>query len=254
MNEIINGDCVEIMNKMDIHSIDLLVTSPPYNCGIPYDSYNDDRPVEEYLDWCKMWLNRAYRVLKPDGRICVNVLVDLRFKKNDVRMSPLAEYYKIMKEIGYKFAGFPMWAEKHRVKYTAWGSWKSARAPYIYCPYEVIIIGYKKRWKKDNKGTDTISGQDFMTGCQGIWKIKAETEGLTEANFPVGLPELCINLLSFKGDIVLDPFNGSGTTCVAAKKLGRRYIGIDISKNYCKIARARVKATQPIYIGGIFEL
>jgi len=247
-NVIYNCDIFDGFGKMPDNSIDLCVTSPPYNCGIEYDSWADNKPWNEYLSWCKSWLCEMRRVLKPDGRFAINHLVEMGLpangKKNGIRVSPQVELYNIMAELGLTIVAQPMWADLTRSTLTSWGSWCSASAPYIYNPFEVILIGYKGQWKKNrdknNKGTDTISKEDFMKGVGGVWNIQPETKGLTMANFPVALPKLCIELLSFKDDVVLDPFMGSGTTAIACKETGRQYVGFEISANYHKIAEQRI--------------
>ena len=77
INEIICGDCIPVMDKMQAESVDLIVTSPPYNVGIKYDNYDDSRPFDEYYDWCKRWLSSCYRVLKNNRRIAINVLLNM---------------------------------------------------------------------------------------------------------------------------------------------------------------------------------
>jgi site-specific DNA-methyltransferase (adenine-specific) len=224
------------------------MTSPPYNCGIDYDSWEDNKPWNEYLDWCRQWLTQMRRVLKPDGRFAINHLVEMgipyKGKKNGIRVSPQIELYKILVDLDLTIAAQPMWADLTRSTLTCWGSWKSASAPYIYNPFEVILVGYKDIWKKirakDNKGEDTISKEDFMKGVGGIWSIRPETQGLTKANFPVDLPKMCIELLTFKNEIVLDPFMGSGTTAIACMETTRQYIGFEISANYHNIAQNRI--------------
>ena len=184
----------------------------------------------------------------PEGRFAINHLVEMGLpangKKNGIRVSPQVELYKIIVEEGLTIVAQPMWADLTRSTLTSWGSWQSASAPYIYNPFEVILVGYKTQWKKerlkDNPGVNTISKEDFMKGVGGVWSIQPETQGLTMANFPVALPKLCIELLTFKGDVVLDPFMGSGTTAVACLETDRQYIGFEISANYHKIAEDRV--------------
>jgi len=234
-----NKDCISFMKKhIPDNKIDLVVTSPPYNVGIDYDSYNDSRPFKEYLHWCKRWLSEIYRILKPDGRIALNVLIETEVDKK--RVSPYAEFYSLFKEVGIKNKGLALWTDNNKTKLTAWGSYLSASAPYMYCPYEVIMIGYKKQWKKIKKGTSTIKKEDFIEGCSGIWNISPILP-ITKANFPKRLPELCIQLFSYKNDIVYDPFAGAGTTCVVAEQLYRRWLGTEVSKEYCKKANTIIK-------------
>lgn len=237
---LINDDCLNAMSKISDNTIDLVVTSPPYNCNIDYNSYNDNRPWEEYLDWCQRWINELYRICKDDGRIAINVLFEMGINNNKTRVSPMRIFSEMIEKAGFTIMAIPMWTDNHRVKFTAWGSWKSASCPYIYNPFEVIILAYKKVNKKQNKGINTISKEDFMMGCSGIWKLKTDTNSLTKATFPVSLPKLAIELLSYKGDLILDPFVGSGTTAIACLETERDCIGIEIDKDYYDIALDRL--------------
>lgn len=245
---IYNCDVMTGLAQLPDESVDLCVTSPPYNCGINYDSCDDARPWDQYLDWCRSWLLQVQRVLKPDGRFAINHLVEMGLpangKKNGIRVSPQVALHNIITDIGLTVAAQPMWADLTRSTLTSWGSWQSASAPYIYNPFEVIIVGYKTHWKKqrpkDQPGVNTITKQDFMKGVGGIWNIQPETKGLTMACFPVALPRLCIELLTFRDEVVLDPFMGSGTTAIACLETHRRYIGIEISANYHKISQDRI--------------
>jgi len=243
-NIIYNEDCIEgIYKHIDENSIDLIVTSPPYNCGIEYDSYDDNKPWYEYGAWTMEWLEACYYALKPDGRICVNVLLDMGNTRIG-RFSPYNLIYDCMAEIGFNHHGVALWTDNHRVKYTAWGSWQSPSAPYIYCPYEVITIAYKNVWKKETTGEATILKEEFMEGCSGIWNMSTEHNREYTVAFPEELPRRCINLLTWKGDVVLDPFMGSGTTAVASLKTERKYIGFEISENYWNIANKRIASVQ----------
>lgn len=242
--KIINDDCVRRLRELKSATVDLVITSPPYNCGIPYRSYNDLRPWNEYLEWCASWLKELFRVCKDDGRIAVNVLVELGIENNQIRVSPLHEFLALIRNAGFTVFGLPFWVDPHRGKLTAWGSWKNASCPYIYNPCEVVILAYKKFRKKQQRGKNTISKEDFIRGCSGVWNFTPDTKPLTIATFPVGLPQLLIELLSYEGDLVLDPFAGSGTTGVACVKTGRTFIGIEIDDLYCKIANERIQKTQ----------
>lgn len=248
-NVIYNCDVFDGFKKLPDETIDLVVTSPPYNCGIEYDSWQDSKPWDEYLSWCEDWIKEIKRVLKPDGRFAINHLVEMGIpangKKNGLRVSPQVELHKIINKVGLNIAAQTMWADPTKSTLTCWGSWQSASAPYIYNPYEVVLIGYKDQWKKqrdkNNPGINTISRDDFMVGVGGVWELQPEVRGLTLANFPVSLPKLCIELLTFKDEIVLDPFMGSGTTAIACLLTDRKYIGFEISENYHKISDDRIE-------------
>jgi site-specific DNA-methyltransferase (adenine-specific) len=265
--KIINGDCVEVMKTLPESSIDLVVTSPPYNVNIAYDVHKDDLPMDEYYEWTKDWLREAFRVLKDDGRIAVNVPNELNVQERGGRILFVAEFWMMMKEVGFKFSGLVDLTEDspHRVRQTAWGSWMSASAPYIYNPKECIILAYKKTNKKLTKGESQWKGvstdieqpdgsiknkmvyqdedkKEFMNLVFGRWEYFADTRSLTKATFSMDIPSKAIKILTYKNDIVLDPFMGSGASAFAAELLDRRWLGIEISSDYTEIARKRVQA------------
>ena len=269
-NTIYTSDSTKKMEVMEEGSIDLIVTSPPYGVGIDYDSWDDDKYFEEYKVFAKEWLTQAYRVLKDDGRIAINIPYEINRQDKGGRIYFSAEMWMIMKEIGFGFFGIVDLEESspHRSKTTAWGSWMSPSSPYIYNPKECVILAYKNLHKKKVKGTpqwkgehqmveDTKKGgmrkklvyedkdkKDFMSLVFGQWNYFADTKQKTKATFSLDIPYRAIKILSYKEDIILDPFNGSGTTCLAAEMLGRKWIGIDISKNYCEVAKQRIKDYQ----------
>ena len=238
-NQIYNIDCIDGMHQIDNNSIDLIVTSPPYNIGIDYDCYSDNKPWNEYLNWIRKWLTECYRILKPDGRICINHYLNYQDRWEKVSRFPLYDIQRIQEEIGFHVHKLCLWSDVTRAKFTAWGSYLSASAPYINTPYEGVLISYKQQWKKTQKGVSTIDKELFKEGVSGIWKL-GTVQGKTKACFPEKLPTMCIQLLSYQNDIVLDPFVGSGTTAIAAKKLGRQYIGFEISPEYCNIANTQL--------------
>ena len=265
--KIINGDCIEVMKTFPEGSIDLVVTSPPYNVNITYDVHKDDLPMDEYYEWTKDWLKEAFRVLKDDGRIAVNVPNELNVQERGGRILFVAEFWMMMKEVGFKFSGLVDLTEDspHRVRQTAWGSWMSASAPYIYNPKECIILAYKKSNKKLTKGESQWKGvptdieqpdgsiknkmvyqdedkKEFMNLVFGRWEYFADTRSLTKATFSMDIPSKAIKILTYKNDIVLDPFMGSGTSAFAAELLDRRWLGIELSPDYTEIARKRVQA------------
>tara|TARA_Y100000593_G_C4318822_1_gene342494 strand:+ start:2764 stop:3564 length:801 start_codon:yes stop_codon:yes gene_type:complete len=251
MNKIVNVDCIEGLNQLEDNSVDLCVTSPPYNVGIEYDSWDDTLPIEKYYKFTKKWISETYRVLKDDGRIAINIPYEINAKKSgDGRIFLVGEYQQIMKEVGYGFAGIVDLTEDqpHRVKLTAWGSWLSPSAPYIYNPKECIILGYKNQWNKIDKGKSYFeetpeSKKEFQDLVYAQWKYRAETRKLTEANFSLDIPNKALKILSYEDDLILDPFMGSGTTAISCINLNRRYIGFEISKSYYDISIKRVNKT-----------
>ena len=263
--KIINGDCVEVMKTLPEGCVDLVVTSPPYGVNVKYDVYDDSISMDEYWKFTLNWLSETFRVLKDDGRVAINVPIETNVQERGGRMLFNAEFWMRMKEVGFQFFGMVDLIEDspHRVRQTAWGSWMSASSPYIYNPKECVILAYKKSKKKLKKGVSQWEGKltkvekedgtfrnkmiykdedkkDFMNLVFGRWEYFADTRSLTKATFSMDIPSKAIRILSYKDDIVLDPFMGSGTSAVAAETLGRRWLGIELSENYTKIANERI--------------
>ena len=221
-------------------SIDLIVTSPPYNLDIKYKSSSDRLPYDDYLSFSKQWMRRAYEWLKPDGRMCLNVPLD---KNKGGHQSVGADITSIAKKVGFQYHSTIIWNEGNISKTSAWGSWKSASCPYVIAPVELIILLYKESWKRaQGSKISDISREEFISWTNGVWTFSGEKKSKIghPAPFPVELPKRCIKLFSFVGDTVLDPFMGSGTTVVAAKQNNRNGIGIDIDQDYCALAMHRV--------------
>ncbi len=240
--KIINDDFLTT-RLIEGNSIDLLVTSPPYNVDIHYGSFQDDIPYEAYLEFTKNWLKKAYKLMKNDGRMCLNVPLDKsRGRKGAGFQSVYADIVSIAKNVGWKYFSTIIWNEGNISRRTAWGSWLSARAPYVIAPVEVIIVFYKDRWQKIKNGKSDISKKEFMEWTNGLWTFNGESKKRIghPAPYPVELPKRCIKLFSFVGDTVLDPFLGSGTTLIAAALLKRKGIGVEIDKEYCKLAKRRL--------------
>ena len=265
-NKIINGDCVKVMASLPESCVDLVVTSPPYNVGIDYDSHDDRQSMEDYWQFTKDWLSESYRILKDDGRIAVNIPYEVNVQDRGGRILFMSEFYQIMKNLGFKFFGLVDLNEQspHRSKTTAWGSWMSPSAPYIYNPKECVILGYKKNHIKKVKGEPQWKGElvdleqedgtikqkmmyqeedkkEFMSLVYGQWEYFADTKQQTKATFSMDIPMKAIKILTYRNDIVLDPFTGSGTSLVAAEVSGRRWLGIELSENYTKVAKDRVQ-------------
>ena len=263
--KIINGDCVEVMKTLPEGCIDLVVTSPPYGVNVKYDVYDDTIAMEEYWDFTTKWLTEVYRVLKDDGRVAINVPIETNVQERGGRLLFNAEFWMKMKEVGFKFFGMIDLNEDspHRVRQTAWGSWMSASSPYLYNPKECVILAYKITNKKLTKGESQWLGEqievisedgkvknkmiynpedkkEFMDLVFARWNYFSDTKSLTKATFSMDIPSKAIKILTYKNDIVLDPFMGSGTTAVSAELLGRRWLGIELSPNYVDIARKRV--------------
>jgi len=227
-------DCVEE------GTIDLIVTSPPYNVGIKYNSHNDKMPDEDYLSFTRKWLTKCYKLLKEDGRFCLNIPLD---RNVGGQQSICADITTIAKQVGWRYHSTIIWHKRNVSKRTAWGSWLSASAPYVIAPVEVIVILYKERWKKTSgSGISDITKDEYIKLTDGLWVFTGESKKRVghPAPFPVELPRRCIKLFTFVGDTVLDPFLGSGSTLIACALTNRKGIGIEIDRNYCELAKRRL--------------
>lgn len=261
LNRITVGNCIDVMSELPENTVDLLVTSPPYNVGIEYDQHDDRVNMNEYWQFTEDWLKESFRVLKDDGRIAVNIPYEVNVQDRGGRILFMAEFWAIMKKVGFKFFGLVDLNEDspHRSKTTAWGSWMSPSSPYIYNPKECVILAYKNLSKKTIKGTpqwipEFVENEDgklkatytdsekkeFMSLVYGQWDYFADTKQMTKATFSMDIPTRAIKILTYKGDIVLDPFMGSGTSALAAEFLGRHWIGIELSESYSEVANRRV--------------
>lgn len=240
-NDLIYLYCDDILKIEDIedNSIDLIITSPPYNVDIQYGIHNDKMSYEDYLRFTKDYLKVCHRLAKEDGRFCLNIPLD---KNKGGQQSVCADITTIAKEVGWQYHSTIIWNEQNISRRTAWGSWLSARAPYVIAPVEVIIVLYKKQWKKISNGVSDITRKEFLEWTNGVWNFMGESKKRVghPAPFPVELPRRCIKLFSYVGDTVLDPFIGSGTTLIACALTNRKGIGVDIDVSYCELAKNRI--------------
>ena len=236
---IFNDDVLET-KSISPESVDLVVTSPPYNIDIKYGEHQDDLPYEKYLEFSKDWLSKVYEILKLDGRMCLNLPLD---KNKGGQQSVAADLTTIAKDVGFNYHSTIIWNEGNISRRTAWGSWLSASAPYVIAPVEVIVILYKDSWKKHRRGESDIERDEFIEWTNGLWTFSGESKKKIghPAPYPVELPNRCIKLFTYVDNVVFDPFLGSGTTLVACAKLGRNGIGCEIDKAYCDIAKSRIE-------------
>lgn len=243
-NTIINCDSRNL--PIPDNCIHLVVTSPPYNASKEYD---EDLSLSDYLKMLHEVFSECYRVLTPGGRMVVNV-ANLGRKP----YIPLSSHINIiMHEIGFLMRGEVIWDKSASAGSScAWGSFKSASNPCLRDIHEYLLIFSKGNYKlprtkaeRENGRVDSIEKEDFISQTKSIWSFPTERASRVNhpAPFPVDLPRKCIEMFTFEGDVVLDPFLGSGTTAVASKKTGRKYIGVDLSEKYCKIAEQRVEST-----------
>jgi len=250
--KIINDDVITTTHGKE-KIIDLIVTSPPYNVDIKYNSSDDKLSYEHYLEFSEKWMTRCFEWLKDDGRFCLNIPLD---KNKGGQQSVGADLTTVAKNIGFKYHSTIVWNEGNISRRTAWGSWMKASAPYVIAPVELIVILYKKKWKKTSGSKESdMAKEEFMEWTNGLWTFQGESKKRVghPAPFPIELPKRCIKLFSFVGDLILDPFMGSGTTLIAAYLNNRKAVGFDVDKGYCELAYKRLLEEAKINQANLFE-
>lgn len=225
------------MGNIPDSSVHLMVSSPPYNVGKEYD---EDLNLVEYLELLKSVFSETHRVLVNGGRACINIA--------NVGRKPYIPYHKfmidVMAEAGFLMRGEIIWNKGASAgASTAWGSWLSPSNPTLRDTHEYVLVFSKGKFSRSGKGKKpTISKSEFLEFTKSVWVFQPESAAKVghPAPFPVELPYRCIQLYTFEGEVVLDPFCGVAATCIAAIKTRRHYIGIDINPQYTQVAKKRV--------------
>lgn len=241
LDNILQGDCIELLREIPDNSIDITFADPPFNLGKKYKSNKDTLALQEYLKWCKLWINEMVRVTKPTGSIFVHNIPKW-----------LTYYATFLNEIAYF---------KH------WISWDAPTAPmgkslqpshYGILYYTKHAKGTKyyeiryqhKRCRKcsyllKDYGGKKASLHPFGPLVSDVWtdihRVKHNKyRDEHPCQLPIHLMERIILMSTDENDIVLDPFSGTGTTAIAAKRLGRKYIGIELDKEYSVISENKL--------------
>ncbi|HEY5981874.1 MAG TPA: site-specific DNA-methyltransferase [Anaerolineales bacterium] len=228
----------ESMSELPDSSIHLMVTSPPYNVGKDYDA---DLSLDEYLAFLKRVWREVLRVLVPGGRACINV-ANLGRKP----YIPLHAYMvRDLLELNFLMRGEIIWDKgASSSASTAWGSWQSASNPTLRDGHEYILVFSKGNFRRDRlEGRkDTITKDEFLQFTKSVWAFPAESARKIghPAPFPLELPYRLIQLYTFEGEIVLDPFMGSGQTALAAIKSHRHFVGYETNRDYVGLAEERI--------------
>lgn len=241
VDSIVCGDSEEVLSRLPDNCVDLVLTSPPYNFGLSYQAGDDGQHWEAYFSKLFSILDQCVRVLKYGGRCLVNI--QPLFSDN-IPTHHLISQHLLMRRMIWK--GEILWEKNnYNCKYTAWGSWKSPSAPYLKYTWEFIEVFSKGDLKKaGSKERIDITADEFKAWVVARWSIGPERQMKRynhPAMFPEELVERALKLFTYQDDLVLDPFNGAGTTTLVARRLQRRFVGIDISPEYCATARERLE-------------
>jgi DNA modification methylase len=241
------------MSQLPDCSVHLMVTSPPYNVAKKYDQ---DLSMTEYRELLRSVFRETYRVLVDGGRAAVNVA-------NVGRKPYIPLHFFIIEEmlsIGFQMRGEIIWDKgASSGTSTAWGSWMSASNPTLRDTHEYILVFSKGSFSRSKSGKKSTIGRDqFLEWTKSVWTFPSESARRVghPAPFPLDLPLRLIHLYTFEGDVVLDPFAGSGTTCLAALDSNRRFVAYDIDPAYADLAQGRIslfkqqqeRARQQLYL------
>jgi site-specific DNA-methyltransferase (adenine-specific) len=228
----------ESMKDLPDASVHLMVTSPPYNVGKDYD---EDLSLEEFLGFLKRVWAETYRVLVPGGRACINVANLGRKPYIPLHAMLIAD----MLDLGFLMRGEIIWDKGASASSsTAWGSWQSASNPTLRDTHEYILVfskGSFRREKVDGRASQ-ISKEEFLEFTKSVWTFGAESAKKVghPAPYPIELPYRLIQLYTFSGEVVLDPFMGSGQSALAALKAGRHFVGYEVNEEYLRLAEKRI--------------
>lgn len=254
LNKITTGDCLKVIPGLSDESVDLVVTSIPYNVDHPYDVYVDKKPHRDYIEWAKEIFKVIYPKLKKGARVCLNVGDGC-----NGRVPTHVDLSVALVDLGYLFMNTIIWAKRTSLR-TSWGSFMSPKEPSLPCPFEYILVFAKETYSLQDDGVTDLTKREFIDWSLSLWTFDGPdyrsssniiNRGIHPAPFPEALPTRLIKMFSWIGATVLDPMAGSGSTCLACKKLYRKYIGIELSEAYSEYARQRLKYV--VYSPSLFD-
>lgn len=261
-DQIVCGESREALHAMPGECVHLAITSPPYNVGLDYDSHNDRMPYNDYLKWLMGFWAELYRVLVPGGRFALNVAPTSIKNFRPIHYDMARD----LMQLGFIMRTEILWYKQTMRRRTAWGSWKSPRNPHMVPSWEYVLVFSKGTWTLEgDKANADITSEEFIKYSDAFWAISPETRGRQPflkslypprrgrkvpeqkdgghpAPFPEELIKRLVKFYSYRGNVVLDPFGGTGTVAAVAYRHGRHFVHLDISKKYCSIAAKRVAA------------
>mgnify|MGYP005834848285 CR=1 FL=1 len=254
LDKVLCGDALKVLRTLPERSVHLAITSPPYNAGMDYDTYDDDRPLDVFLSHLRAVFTETWRVLVRGGRLAVNApnAVKNRRSKSIHYLSPRIAL--ILEDVGFLPREWITWHKGRSANHfqgnnTAWGSWQSPANNCLRPLSEAIIVVCKEDYRlPGDPAAIDLTSDEFKEWTKNIWYIpNTASKKDHPAPFPLELPERLIKLYSYRGNVVLDMFNGTGSTTTAACLLGRHFIGIDVSPAYCAMARRALKKAQSLH-------
>ena len=237
---IIAGDCIKVLSGTLIPQADLIFADPPFNIGYKYDIYRDRKKYDEYYAWTDKWMKACYNVLKPTGSFWVAIGDDYA-----------AEVRIIGRSLGLHLRNWMIWhytfgqntKRKFARSHTHLFYWTKDPKVFTFNDMAVRIPSARQTTYADKRANPVGKLPDDVWSFSRVCGTFNERVSWHPCQMPEKLLERIVKVSSDAGDLVMDPFAGSGTTCVVAAKLGRRYFGIDISEKYVKLSCKRIAET-----------
>lgn len=239
-----HDDCTHIINQLPDNSINLVVTSPPYNVHLGYNKYkkngynlyNDNKEHKDYINWLTSIFFDLYPKFVKGGRMAINV--------GDGKNGKVPTHSDLIQSLSQKYllSSIIIWDKKQVGNRTSWGSFNSPSNVSYPTPFEFILLFAKQTFKLQHKGVSDLSKNEFVKWAYALWDFLPETKMKNfnhPAMFPEELPKRCIKMNSYVNDLVVDVFAGAGTTLLTAEKLNRRWIGVELDEHYCEIVKQR---------------
>lgn len=252
INKVVQGDCLEVMREIPDNSVDVTFADPPFNLKKKYNRYYDKHEVEEYLSWCKEWLTEMVRIIKPTGSIFVhNIPKWLIYFGSYLNEIAIFRHWIAWDAMGSPLGKTLLPNHYGILYYVKSGKFKFYDIRMLHkrcrnCHYVLQDYGGKK--SQMHQFGPLVS--DVWMDIHRIRHKKRRDEH--PCQLPIHLLERLLLLSSDEGDIVLDPFIGTGTAAIAAKKLGRKFIGIDIDQKYVEITNKKLEEVEPTVINGCY--
>ena len=229
------GDARDL--PLDAGSVDHVITSPPYGVGLDKLGYVDYADQDEYRELMGASARELFRVLRDGGRVALNVPVDTATHE------PVGHHWTAaMLAAGFRHRSTAVWREGNISYSPARGTIDGPRAINLICPDELLIVFHKGEWRLSWDGLSDLAHDEWLSWPLASWTFDGESKsyGGYPACFPLELPRRLLKLLTYRGDLVLDPFCGTATTGAAAVQLGRRFVGFDVNPEAVRLARARL--------------
>jgi len=238
VNEIYRGDCIEIMAGFPAESVDLIFADPPFNIGVRYDNSPDNKDHDKYVEWSEDWIQAAVRLLKKNASFYVAIGDEYA-----------AEIRMIGREKGLFLRNWIIWhytfGQHQRRKFSRAHThifyWVVNEENFTFNADDIRVPSARQKIYADKRANPKGRVPDDVWTFSRVCGTFKERVGKHPCQMPESLLERIILASSNKGDIVLDPFCGTGTTAAVAQKLERNYIGIDVSPTYCDLAKKRVQ-------------